>query len=146
MLFIKEVQFKRRAHLSLKNSNLCELWSFFFSFLIQLGMLVLHHSINFQLHNESQLPGGFFRKGNGITDITSDKASITSYKISFHLWELWVYPRKIINILLLWVPLICSKGVFQDQTKEMVSLMICYGLGPLSAVSYKCMDKSWSLS
>lgn len=32
------------------------------SFLIQLGPLVLHHSINFQLQNESQLPDGVLEK------------------------------------------------------------------------------------
>lgn len=69
-------------------------------------------------------------------DITGDKASITSQKISFHLRELWIYPRKIINILLSFL----FKRWFQEQTKEMASLMI-YIMNEALSVSYKFTDE-----
>lgn len=45
--------------MSSSNSEKCEICVSSDSFLIQMGVLVLHHSINFQLQNESRLPTGF---------------------------------------------------------------------------------------
>lgn len=42
-----------------ENSEICASSD---SFLIQMGALVLHHSINFQLQNESRLPTEFYER------------------------------------------------------------------------------------
>lgn len=48
--------------MSSSNSEKSEICAGSDSFLIQMGALVLHHSINFQLQNESQLPDGVLEK------------------------------------------------------------------------------------
>lgn len=48
--------------MSSSNSEKSEICASSDSFLIQMGTLVLHHSINFQLQNESQLPDGVLEK------------------------------------------------------------------------------------
>lgn len=58
-VFIKEVERERWVHLALWKSQICLSSD---SFLIQMGVRVLHHSINFHLQNESQAPLGFEKK------------------------------------------------------------------------------------
>lgn len=74
-------------------------------------------------------------------DITGDKAAITSHKISFHLRELWIYPRKRINILLSWLTFVSVQKVVSRTNKGNGVINDIYIMNDALSVSYKFTDE-----